>query len=101
MKTPGMTIVGAWTSPVMISAAKPATAVMQTTRLPPTTAARRRAIGIATAPERDGGIDDERDKEHVGDLGHDHPRIGDADRTRNDGASPQRHLVQRRKPRES
>ena len=45
MKTPGMTIVGAWTSPRVVKAAKPATAVMQTTRLPPTTAARRRASG--------------------------------------------------------
>ena len=45
MKTPGMTIVGAWTSPEVIKAANPATAIMQTTRLPPTTAARRRAPG--------------------------------------------------------
>ena len=40
----GMIIVGACTTPVMISAASPAAKPMQSTRLPPTTSARRRAI---------------------------------------------------------
>ena len=47
-KTPGMTIVGACTSPDVINAAKPATATMQMTTPPPTTTARRRA----SAPPR-------------------------------------------------
>ena len=41
--TLGMITVGACTTPVMISAAIPAAKPMQTTRLPPTTSARRRA----------------------------------------------------------
>ena len=39
-------------------------------------------IGTAAAPQRDGGIDDERDQQQVADLRHDRPGIGDADRAR-------------------
>ena len=45
MNTLGMTTVGACTMPVMISGATPAARTMQSTTLPPTTAARRRPIG--------------------------------------------------------
>ena len=45
MNTLGMIIVGACTTPVMVSVASPAAKPMQSTRLPPTTSARRRAVG--------------------------------------------------------
>ena len=94
-KEPGHDDRGRVNQPVNIKAAKPATAAMQSTRLPPTTAARRRAIGAAASPERDRGIDDERDQEQVADLRHDRPRIGDTDRSGNDGTPPQLQMVQR------
>ena len=95
MKTPGMTIVGAWTSPKVTRAAKPAMATMQSYETASDDGRTTTRIGTATTPERDGGIDDECDKEHVADLGHDPPWIGDTDRSRNDGAPPEHHLVQR------
>ncbi len=94
MKIPGMTIVGAWTSPAMTNAAKLAMVAIQRKTASDEGGAAT-LIGTATTPERDGGVDDERDKEHVGELGNDHPWIGNTDRTRDDRAPPKHHLVQR------
>ena len=55
-------------------------------------AARHRS---APAPQRDRGIDNERDEQQIGKLRDDRPRIRDADRPDDDGASPELQMIQR------